>query len=379
MPLLPLYRFRRSLPRVASERRQSGAGRRIASIVFSAVAIFLVVECALQIESEIVIGESVFDVFGSQSRYVRDKATGLKLLRPNHVVVGSRLTTRTNSLGLRSPEIPRARSPGSFRIAVVGASTVMGVGAATNEDTFPALLESRLRKMFPGRTIEVINAGIAGYTLEDERLLLERLILPLRPDLVIAYTGVNDFRDYCDESVEPGKIVAAQRHGLPLIALPGWLRSVKLTLENTAFLRVAPSRVGDKRDPHSVDLGPYRARLEALARTALSAKIAVVLATNARAYRPEQPPEQQQRLSFMAHQYFLPCFDIAGLHALHDLHNAEILKLGKRMGFPVLPLAERIPGGERYFDDSFHLSNEGERLVAEEIFQFLMANHLVRF
>jgi hypothetical protein len=161
--------------------------------------------------------------------------------------------------------------------------------------------------------------------------------------------------------------------------MPGWLRSVRLTLENTAFLRVAPSRPGDKRDPYSVDLRPYRVELEALAKTVLDANTSLVIATNARAYRPEQPPEEQLRLSFLAHYYFNPCFDVAGLHALHDLHNAEIQDVGKRMGIPILPLAERISGGERYFADSFHLSREGEQLVADEIFGFLMAKKLIKF
>jgi len=358
----------------------SGAGRRIAAILLSAVLIFMVVEVALQIQSEILIGESVFDVFTRDTRYVMDKRTGLKLLRPNRVISGTQLTTRTNSLGLRSPEILPARTAGSFRIAVVGASTVMGVKAVTNEDTFPALLESRLRTAFPGHTVEVIDAGVAGYTLKDERLLLERLILPLRPDLVIAYTGVNDFRDYCDQSSGPGKRgAAAQRYGLPVISLPTWLRSVQITLENTTFLRVAPSRPGDKHDPNSVDLRPYRSELEALARTVLDANVPLVIATNARGYRRGQPPDEQRRLMFLAHHYFLPCFDVAGLHALHDLHNAEIRDLGKRMGIPILPLAEGIPGGERYFADSFHLTREGEQVVADEIFAFLMAKKLIRF
>ena len=81
----------------------------------------------------------------------------------------------------------------------------------------------------------------------------------------------------------------------------------------------------------------------------------------------------------MARHYFLPCFDVAGLHVLHDLHNAVILDVGKRMGIPILPLAARVPGGRRYFTDSFHLSREGNLLVANEIFAFLMARKLIAF
>ena len=377
-------RFRSKFWRVPSDPEHSGAnqtgsGRRIAFILLSAAIIFLVVEAALQIRSQILSGRSIFNAITGQTRYVIDERTGLKLLRPNQVFADAIVEMRTNSLGLRSPEILPARTTDSLRIVVVGASTVMGIVAATNEDTFSALLESRLRKAFPGRTIEVINAGVADYTLKDERVILERLILPLKPDLVIAYTGVNDFLDYCDGSIRPGKSgTTAQRQGLPVISMPSWLLTVRATSKIATFLRAAPSRPGATRDPYSVDLRPYRAGLEALAKTVLDANTSLLLATNARASRPERPPDEQQRLSLIA-RFKTPCFDVAGLHALYDLHNAEIHNVGKRMGIPVLPLDERIPGGERYFDDSTHFSSEGEQLVADEIFGFLMAKKLIQF
>jgi lysophospholipase L1-like esterase len=378
-------RLRVKFWRVPSEPRRrksnpTGSGRRIAFILLSAAIIFLAIETVLQIRSQIRFGQSIFGFIANKSKYVINERTGLKLLRPNSVFAGDKVMTRTNSLGLRSPEILPTRTADSLRIAIVGASTVMGVAAATNDDTFSALLESRLRKAFPGSTIEVINAGIAAYTLKEERLLLERLILPLRPDLVVAYTGINDFREYCNGATWAGKIGAApQREGLPVISMPGWVISVQAILKNTTFLRTAPSRAGDKRDPYSVDLKPYRARLEALARIVLDANTSLVIATNARAYRPEQPFDEQQRLSFFARIFFTPCFDVAGLNTLHDLHNAQIRDVGERMGIPILPLSERIPGGERYFADSIHFTKEGERLVADEIFGFLMKKKLINF
>lgn len=354
-------------------------GRRMAFILLSAAVIFLAIETALQVRAYMRTGRSVFNVIMNQRQYVIDERTGLKLMPPHQVLGGTGVRIRTNNLGLRGADVLPTRAPDSLRIAIVGASTVMGFVAATNEDTFPALLEARLRKALPDRLVEVINGGVVGYTLKDERLLLEQLILPLRPDLVLAYPGINDFRDYCDGFAGSGtRPAAAQRRGLPVISMPPWLISVRLIRLNTEFLRAVPSTARNTRAPESVDLRPYRAGLEALARTVLDSNTPLVIATNARAYRPEQPLQEQERLSFYSRNVHTPCFDIAGLHTLHDLHNAQMRDFGERLGIPILPLSERIPGGDRYFSDSIHFNRQGEQLVADEIFDFLIEKKLIR-
>ena len=336
----------------------------------------------MQVRSSLLFDQGVFNVVSRRTQYVVDDRTGLRLLRPSSVFDGARIRIRTNSLGLRSPEPLAVRPADSLRIAIVGASTVMGVDAAANEDTFPALLEARLRKALPGRSIEVINAGIAGYRLDDERRMLEAVVLPLKPDLVVAYTGVNDFQEYCLPSSEPWKPrTTAQRHGLPVVALPEWLLSAKAMLEVSVLLGVRSVSSGEARDPYSVDMRPYRRRLEALARTVLASGTRLVLATNVKAFRREQPVREQERLLGAA-RFFTPCFDVAGLNALYDLHNAAIRHLGKRMNLPVLLLDQIIPGGERYFASSgflSHFSSEGDQLVADELFRFLQEQKLVRF
>ncbi|HJV27124.1 MAG TPA: GDSL-type esterase/lipase family protein [Aromatoleum sp.] len=325
-------------------------------------------EVGLQIRSQLRFGQSVLNAVRGETRYVEDMRTGLKLLRPSHVFPGQDVEIRSNSLGLRSPEILPARAPGSLRIAVVGASTVMGELTPNNETTFPALLAQRLRQRYPNREVEVVNAGISGYRLEDQLRMLRKIVLPLRPDLIIVYPGFNDFADYCAEPPAP----ASTREGLPLLSAPGWLLSVDAIRRQTAFLRAAPPGTKSVRDAAAIDIAPYRARLERLIETVREAHVPLLLATNARAYRNDQPIEEQLRLSETA-RYFNRCFDLSGLHTLYDRHNAEILDAGRRFGVPVLPLHAQIPGGARYFADASHFSPDGERRAADTIFGFLIS------
>ncbi|SIQ41229.1 Lysophospholipase L1 [Aromatoleum tolulyticum] len=352
--------------------RTAGPGRRVWAVVLCAALTFIVLETALQVRSQLRFGQSVFNALRGETRYVEDERTGLKLLRPNRVFPGKDVEIRTNSLGLRSPEVLPQREPGSLRVAVIGASTVMGELAQRNEATFPALLGERLRARYPQRKVEVVNAGISGYRLADQRRMLADIVLPLKPDLVIVYPGFNDFADYCRDGASAP---AARRQGLPLLSLPGWLLTVDAVRRHTVFLRAGLPGRKTLLDPQAVDVAPYRARLESLVAVAREAGVPLLLATNARAYRPEQPEEEQMRLSEQA-RYFNPCFDLPGLNALYDRHNAEILDAGRRLGVPVLPLHERIPGGRRYFADASHFTSAGERLAADAIFAFLVSRGL---
>ena len=135
-----------------------------------------------------------------------------------------------NSLGLRSPEISLRHPPHSLRVAVIGASSVMGATERDNEHTFPAQLEGLLREAMPHKRIDVINAGIAGYSLADERAMLERRMAPLRADLVILYTGFNDFASYCRGS---SRGVA---RALPMLTVPSWWLSYDLLMKKSLWL-----------------------------------------------------------------------------------------------------------------------------------------------
>lgn len=344
------------------------AVKKVICIVLMAIALMLIIELALQIRAHLRTGESVFNLVFSESVYVKDAETGLLLLRPNKTIIGSQTTIRSNSLGLRSPEIAIPRVDHSWRLAVLGASTVMGAYAAENEQTFPAQLEQRLRKQFPDRKIEVVNAGIAGMGLDEQRRMLETRVATLKPDLVIVYPGFNDFAAYCRVDEAGGK--RFQRQGLPLISLPDWLQTVDMIKKNTVVLRTTNIKHASLRNSADINLQPYQEKLNAFIQRAAELKLKLVFATNARAYRPEQSLPDQLKFSETA-RYYNHCFDIAGLHQLYDRHNAAIRQAAQTHQIQVIALDVLVPGGTHYFADSSHFSFQGEILVADALYDFI--------
>lgn len=89
----------------------------------------------------------------------------------------------TNSQGLRDQEYSLSKPPHAFRVAVVGASYVMGSGVEM-EDTFHAVLENQLNRENKGMTYEFINMGVGGHSPWQSLAVVKRKALAYQPDLI---------------------------------------------------------------------------------------------------------------------------------------------------------------------------------------------------
>lgn len=96
---------------------------------------------------------------------------------------------RTDSRGLRGPELPLARASGRVRVAVVGDSVVWGYGIP-EEDSISAWLERLSTKSGPG--FEAWNLGVTAYNTYNEKAKFARLAPLLRPDVTIVVVLFND-------------------------------------------------------------------------------------------------------------------------------------------------------------------------------------------
>lgn len=112
---------------------------------------------------------------------------------------------RHNSVGFRrSEEVPVEKPDGTYRIFLMGASTAYGLGGLwphvqddfpviANDSTIDAFLERALRRRFPDRRIEVINAAITSTWTHHNLIYLNQRILRYRPDMILFLDGFNDF------------------------------------------------------------------------------------------------------------------------------------------------------------------------------------------
>ena len=99
-----------------------------------------------------------------------------------------------NTLGFRGPEFSEIKPPNTYRIFMVGGSTMFGAGATSDETTIPGYLQQFLNEKNFEFDIEVINSGIQGADTNTELNLIEQKLIRFSPDLIIIYDGWNDLR-----------------------------------------------------------------------------------------------------------------------------------------------------------------------------------------
>ena len=99
-------------------------------------------------------------------------------------------TLITNELGLREDPVAIPKPAGEYRILSLGESSTWGHGVRRNE-TYSAQLEGLLTK--PGRSVNVINAGVPAWTIQQSAVYLAEEGIRLQPDVVLVYHQTNDF------------------------------------------------------------------------------------------------------------------------------------------------------------------------------------------
>lgn len=97
------------------------------------------------------------------------------------------------SLGEDEFRYARPKPAWTYRIIVLGGSTVMGDGVPVPADNLPACIRRAIEEHIPrSKRLEVINAGVGGYDSSNEFLYLISELINYEPDLVIVYDGWND-------------------------------------------------------------------------------------------------------------------------------------------------------------------------------------------
>ncbi|HEV8125548.1 MAG TPA: hypothetical protein VGP80_14965 [Gemmatimonadales bacterium] len=93
----------------------------------------------------------------------------------------------TNRWGMHDQDYEREKPAGTLRITLLGPSDVMGPGVGA-DDTFEALVEARLNQEHAGgkfQRYEILNFGVAAFTVLQQAAMLQQRALNFQPDLVI--------------------------------------------------------------------------------------------------------------------------------------------------------------------------------------------------
>ncbi len=99
----------------------------------------------------------------------------LFVMKPNHTTNLNGDMITTNRWGMRDQEYEPTKGPNVTRVALLGASYVMGIGVKSG-DFFEPILENRLAADTTGhgsRKIEILNYAVSAYLLQHQLALME--------------------------------------------------------------------------------------------------------------------------------------------------------------------------------------------------------------
>lgn len=288
----------------------------------------------------------------------------LYVLKPGSEVMAGESRVRINSLGFRGSEISRDKGE-AYRIVALGESTTFGHTWLATNRPWPAVLEERIRaELRCDAPIEVVNAGVPGWTLANQIHRLDADILPLHPDLIIAYHGYNGF-EYLFEEL-PGMVVeqapAAVERPSRLLA-----HAENLLVQRRFLRRYDRARERVKSVP-TVDIeGSEYARLYRDLATRLNARrIALAVATFNMAVNEDSPED--------VIQFYEQTFPDVRLRIFANrLHSRLVREIPLGPGVVTIDTSDGLDGkyAEVYVDVA-HVNQEGDDRLARNVLRGIL-------
>ncbi|MBI1892821.1 MAG: SGNH/GDSL hydrolase family protein [Candidatus Rokubacteria bacterium] len=291
-------------------------------------------------------------------------------LRPNYRSLSSRV--RHNSYGFRGPEFSVEKPLGMYRIVALGGSTTYGIPITDDAKTYPARLEGHLKARYPGLRIEVINAGVGGYTSAENLINLVFKVLDLTPDLLIIYHAHNDVHprrqpEFAGDYTGYRKVWCPSP--LARDVLFGWsalarIAGIRLGIWQPESIYKYTTTLTEQRPKGEEYMENFRRsssryfrrNLRAMVAIAKGAGIEVLLPTAA--YFPAAEPAGPYREVY---------------ERATNEHNQVGREVAAETGVEVFDFGVVMPAERRYFTDSVHLTEEGAdlqgRLFADRIIE----------
>jgi lysophospholipase L1-like esterase len=282
------------------------------------------------------------------------------LLRPSSRGFLFQCPISINSKGFRGKEFSD-KSTNIYRIVVVGESTTFGITLNPDDHPWPELLEEMVRdRLKLSKTVQVINAGGPAYDIHHTLCRLQNQILPLSPDMVIAYHGVNGFallHDSLPRLTGPLPPAYEQR---PLRLLADAEYALKIRHYRRQLF---PNQSTQPPVLPDVMKTSYADEYHRLIQAARTNNIKVVLATFPLAANERSPSDviEFYRSGYPSIYYQMRA-NVAHSTLIRNLAHED----------PQICLADpraRLDGDHEKFIDLVHYTQEGRRLVAEAFFE----------
>jgi len=275
-----------------------------------------------------------------------------------------------NSKGFRGEEFDTEKDFKKTRIIMMGDSVTFGI--TPEACPYPAQLQSLFNQKYPHK-VEVINAGVGGYSSEYVLKRLKYDILQYKPDIITVYVGWNDLYAINPQSPWQYKNLTNVAKFLNHFYLYKAYRKIifqwlkpKLgglldNLKDTPYVYAQYQKFIPEK---------YIGNLKEIAKVCRDNNIKLVLINLASILKEKMSNEGIKKVHY---PYFTS--DIQKLILLQNIYNRSIKKIAEEEEVPLIDLAavfDSIPTKENLFFDTMHPYCSGQKIIAETIYKNLL-------
>lgn len=287
----------------------------------------------------------------------------------------------TNSLGFRGEE-PPGKGEERIKIFTIGGSTTE-CKYNSDDKTWSALLAQRLQESNP--KIWLNNAGLDGNSTFGHKVLLEQIVLDLKPDYLLFLIGINDVSRGEENAYDTGTRRAVRDRIIEkseiLSTAQAFWRSYRardlglghfppLDLVKAERVESTPEELAAALEDHRARFLPgFEARVKKLVELSKSRGATPVLITQPSLYGDFTDPTTGQEIGPIKVQgswsQQAAGDNARSRGAILELYNEVTRKVGQEEGLLVIDLAAKMPKDSALYFDWMHFSNQGTAKVAE--------------
>jgi len=299
-----------------------------------------------------------------------------------------------NLAGFRGEEMNPGKEPGTYRIFLLGGSTVY-CSRVGFEESWGRLLEKRLRSLHPETDIEVQNAGMHWHTSLHSLIKFASWIQEYSPDLVIVCHGINDlcrsfsppgfadgeFRSDYGHFYGPVARLAAAYSGNerpPRLHSMAALHDVLGRYWFSDFRRMQPAATVSISEWKS--LPTFERNTEELVASIRRHGVDVIVASQPSLFKRQLTVEERRAFLFVdllcRNEDTKP--DMASMIEGMLLFNRTARAVADRSGALFVDLDTRVPKTLEFFADDVHYTEAGNELIADLLLDFIESGDLLK-
>jgi len=267
---------------------------------------------------------------------------------------------RINSFGLRGEEIP----PSSEKIRIIGLGNSCTFGWRTADDkTYLKILEKLINADTALPEVEVINAGIPGYSSFQGQKFFSLDISRLEPDIILMMFGWNDQWAAADnipdkEQDFPPQFILDLRDFVSRLKIYRLMRKIILS----ATEKPLDETLNKKHQVNRVGFEDFYKNLNNIIQTAgKEGSQAIILTSPIPSLENYYPPGSRSKM-----------------HIYHELYNNQARLLASDTETALIDVSAEFDKYINLFDDAgidpIHFNAEGHRVLAEQIYFYFKNN-----